>query len=251
VGALQVGLASAHGSPGVSTLALALGVVSASGGPAVVGELDPWGADLSFRLGLGLEPGLGTLAAAGRHGLDGALLTDHSRALVGDLRLLAGRPGRAGSAQTIGLVGKELPSAARAAGVAGWWDLGRLDETSPAWPAALAVDVVVVMAAPTAPGLAHVVPLAERLAGSGPIVAVVLSAAGLGRRGYAEAEVTAALDGRGSAVAVAGRVPDDRLGVTLLERCAPRWASRTALGQAARRLSGELARLGDQTGADG
>jgi hypothetical protein len=243
MGALQVGVASAHGAPGVSTLALALGVVSSDLGPGVVAELDPWGADLSYRLGLGLEPGLGTLAAARRHGLDGGSLAEHSRPLVGGLRLLAGRPGRAGSAQTVGLVGKELPSAARVAGVAGWWDLGRLDEGSPAWPAALAVDVVVLVAAPTAPGLAHVLPLAERLASSGAAVAAVLSAAGLGRRGYREAEVAAALDGRGSAMALAGRLPDDRLGVTLLERCAPRWASRTALGQAARRVAGELGGL--------
>jgi hypothetical protein len=129
--------------------------------------------------------------------------------------------------------------------VAGWWDLGRLDEGSPAWPAALAVDVVVLVAAPTAPGLAHLLPLAERLAGSGAAVAAVLSAAGLGRQGYREAEVAAALDGRGSAMALAGRIPDDRLGVALLERCAPRWASRTALGQAVRRVAGELGRLED------
>ena len=246
----QVALASAHGAPGVTTLVLGLGLVSGGGRPAVIGELDPWGGDLAPRLGLGCEPGLATLAAAGRRGLDAAMLVDHSQPLVDRVRLLAGRPGRAGSAQTVEVVAKELPVAARAAGLGGWWDVGRLDESSAAWPAVLACDVVVLVATATAAGVAHVLALAERLSGSGPVtVAVVVSAVGMGRRALHTTEVAAGLDGRAGIGAVLGRLPDDPVGVAMLERGATRWAGRSALGHAIRGIAAELAAIGESQGS--
>jgi hypothetical protein len=240
----QVAVASAHGAPGCSTVALGLGLVTAGGASVVVCELDPWGGELAPRLGLALEPGLGTLVTAARRAWDAGLIVEHSQLLAGDVRLLPGRPGRTGSCQVVVAVAKELPEVTRLAGMGGVWDLGRLDDTSPAWPAALACDVVVLVARPTAVSLAHLVPLADRLSEAGATVSVAVCGAGRVRGGYGRDEVAAALEGRG-AWPLVGWLPDDPLGVAMLERGVARWASRSRLGRALRTLAEGLDGVAD------
>lgn len=84
-------LASAKGSPGVTTLALALGCLWPR--PVLVAELDPAGGDLAARLGLEPEPGTSTLAAAARHRLDLETLLAHCQPLTPGLGVLMAPPG--------------------------------------------------------------------------------------------------------------------------------------------------------------
>ena len=72
-------LCSAHGSPGVTTTSVALVGVWPEGRRALLVEADPWGGMLAARLGLSDHPGLVSLAAAGRHGLDEGLVWRHAQ----------------------------------------------------------------------------------------------------------------------------------------------------------------------------
>jgi len=65
-----IAFASAKGSPGVTTAVAALAATWPADRPLVVAELDPAGGDLVVRLDLATEPGLVSLAAAGRRELD-------------------------------------------------------------------------------------------------------------------------------------------------------------------------------------
>lgn len=72
-------LCSAHGSPGVTTISLALVGVWPERRRTLLMEADPWGGMLTARLGLSDHPGLVSLAAAGRHGLDEGLVWQHAQ----------------------------------------------------------------------------------------------------------------------------------------------------------------------------
>ncbi len=91
-------LASAKGSPGVSTLAVLL--ARAWPGPALVVEADPAGGDLGARLGLAGEPNLLSLAIGARSGLEPGRVWDHAQALTGGRR-----SGGTGAGVVVGPVG--------------------------------------------------------------------------------------------------------------------------------------------------
>lgn len=89
-----VAIASAKGSPGVTTTALLLGGLWPR--PVLVAELDPAGGDVAYRMpapdGQPLDPqtGLLSLAAAGRKALHPGLVLDHCQQIVGGLDVLVG-----------------------------------------------------------------------------------------------------------------------------------------------------------------
>lgn len=89
-----VAFASAKGSPGVTTTALAMGALWPR--PVIVAECDASGADVPLRMeradGGVLDPdrGLLSLAAAGRKGLHPDLVQAHTQRLVGGLDVLVG-----------------------------------------------------------------------------------------------------------------------------------------------------------------
>ena len=255
---VQVAVASAKGSPGASTLALVMGLLWPE--PVVIGDLDPAGSDLPGRLPALAGAGAASLAAAARHGLSWDLLESHAQSLSASCRVLVGRPDRVLSAGAVQVLAPGLPGTARSAGVAGIWDVGRLGPTSPAWLAVSACDLVIVVARPTAPDLAHMVPLAQQLLESGVDVGLVVASPRLRRGARREQEVSAEVARRlGGRVVTLGRIPFDSLGVSMAERVQPRWAGRSALGVAVRQLvaaisvtvsaadSGETAREGDET----
>ena len=242
---IQVALVSAKNSPGVTTLASALGLLWPN--PVVVGELDPMGGDLAARLPVSMEPGLLTLAAAARHGASGELLAEHTQRLTPICAVLVGRAGRVLSAGAVRLLAPDLPAAATAGGLSGIWDLGRLEPDSPAWPAAASCHLVVLVARPTAAELAHVVPLAEDLAAAGSRTGLVVVSPRRGRRGYRDEDVGVALAERsGITLPILGRVPFDPLGVSMAERVLPRWAGRSALGTAVRGVVDAISRSGSE-----
>lgn len=78
-----VALASAKASPGVTTTALALAAAWPDGRPVTVFEADTDGGDLAAWLGLASQPSLVTLAAEGRHRLDGDSLARHTQSWPG------------------------------------------------------------------------------------------------------------------------------------------------------------------------
>jgi hypothetical protein len=213
-------------------------------GPVVVGELDPAGGDLAGRLPMSSTlAGVGALAAAARHGVTWALLLEHSQALTSTCRVLIGRPDRVFSAGAVGLLADGLPRAARSADVAGIWDLGRLEPSSPAWAAVGPCDLVVVVARPTAVDLAHAVPLVDALLGAGAAVGLVVASPRRGKRSYRNEEISVALGRRVQGwLRTLGRVPFDPVGVSMVEKVLPRWAGRCALGGAARQLVDAISR---------
>ncbi len=116
-----VAFASAKGSPGVTTTALAMGALWPR--PVIVAECDASGADIPLRMenaaGGVLDPdrGLLSLAAAGRKGLRSDLVLAHTQRVIGGLDVL---------------VGPRIPE--QAAGMTNFWPLlGAALDALPGW----------------------------------------------------------------------------------------------------------------------
>ncbi len=152
---------SLKGSPGATTLALALADRwPAEGGEPLVVEADPAGGDLGARFGLAAGRGLVSLAAAGRRGGGQPRpLADHVQPLPGGLQVLPAPAGAEHARQVLGeLAGggwSLLWSAAQADGQTLIVDCGRLDPLTPAAPALRAADVLLLVVRPRDDELAH------------------------------------------------------------------------------------------------
>ena len=85
-------LVSAHGSPGVTTTALALAATWPEPRGCLLVEADPFGGVIAARYGLGDSPGLSTLAATARGGFDDDAVEAHTQRLPGGLAVLVGPP---------------------------------------------------------------------------------------------------------------------------------------------------------------
>ncbi len=230
-------LAAAKASPGVTTTTVAVAAAWPAERQVLVVEADPGGGDLAAWFGLGVEPGLVSLAAARRAAASS--VQGHAQPLPGGLPVLPGPPGAEQAAATLGLLPAEL-----LAGLDGLdgtdvlADLGRLDPGSAALPLARAARLLVLVARPTLAELQH---LAHRVAALREVsraLGVVL----VGDGPYPPAEVARAL-----AVEVLGTLPADRHGARLLGGTAAGMPGlrRTRLLRAARTLADDLpGRLG-------
>ncbi|HET6953761.1 MAG TPA: hypothetical protein VFI47_25525, partial [Acidimicrobiales bacterium] len=190
-----IAFASAKGSPGVTTTVAALAATWPRERNLHVVELDPSGGDLVVRFDLTLEPGLVTLAAAGRRDLDADLYLAHTQELPGD------------GSDDAAPVRRVLPApvAAEQAGVAltalrgsmvrvlgsldgdVLIDCGRLDPTSPAVDVATGADLLVMVARPVVAEVHH---LAARLASLRPRALSLLL---VGDRPYSVSDVATAV----------------------------------------------------------
>lgn len=89
-----IAVASAKGSPGVTTVSLAMGALWER--PAIVAECDPSGGDVAWRMPapdgqvLDAQTGLLSLVAAGRKSLHPGLVRQHTQTIVGGLEVLVG-----------------------------------------------------------------------------------------------------------------------------------------------------------------
>lgn len=243
----MVAILSIKGSPGVTTLCVALAARWPDPGRAVVVEADPAGGDIAMRFGLDQAPGLLSLAAAARREADPGLVWRHSQALPGDLPVVAAPPdatrARGALAALAPLEGSgPLRTAADEPSAVVVVDCGRVDAGSPAMPAVRAADVAVVLTRSGADNLAH---LARRMPEIGawsrrPFLL-------LAGRGHSIAEVSRELG-----VTPLGRVPDDPRGAEVLSGRGSRlrWhrigPSRSPLGQAAH----DIATFLDSTGTE-
>ncbi len=143
-------MASAR-SPGLTTAALVLGMSWPKPGKVIVAELDPDGGTISGRHAANPDPGLKTLAAAGRHYLSPPLVTSHLQTLPTGVPVLMGpaSPDRCtaalGALNPVGLGAtlREIPGFDIIA------DCGRIDSSSPALPVVREADAVVFVVRPS------------------------------------------------------------------------------------------------------
>jgi hypothetical protein len=228
-----VAVCADKGSPGVTTLALALGLVWP--GQRMLLEADPAGADLAFRLhhadsrgeggggrgvGLASEPSVLSLAVDARTGLATGSLPGYVQQTRLGVAVIPGPP----TAEDHHPMRDLWPQVAREA--AAWGgvviaDLGRLQPWHPALPLVQAATVVLVLARPDVEGLYRVrhrvTELGHLLSGGddAPGVAVAV----LASRGQSRAAVdhaTRVLAASGSSAVVVGVVAVDPSGVGAL-----------------------------------
>lgn len=173
----------------MSTVWLLTGVAAAAAGREVVlAEADPSGNDTAVTLAdVGENPGLVTLAAAGRRGLpDPAVVADHARAIGDGALLIPGPLSGEETAASLSAVAAPLAGLAAADPRLWFFDVGRLWTGSPALPFAQAAVLVVLVCRP-GPTDALALPArvtALRRAGCAQLVLVCI-----GKGPYAAAEV--------------------------------------------------------------
>ncbi len=154
-------MASAR-SPGLTTAVVALGLSWPEARQVFVAELDPDGGTISGWHAAHPDPGLKTLAAAGRHYLSPGLVTSHLQTLPGGLPVLMSPPSpdrctaALGALNPVGL-GKTLRAIPDFDVIA---DCGRIDSSSPALPVLREADAVIFVVRPS---LREIVGLRSRL----------------------------------------------------------------------------------------
>ena len=194
-------LCSAHGSPGVTTTALALAGVWPERRRCLLVEADPFGGVIAARLGLNDTPGLASLASVARRGLDTELAWRHAQKLPGGLPVLVGPP----SAEQAHAVLRDLARV-----LADWCvterdvdvivDCGRIAPGSPILEVMVQAEKVLVLTRPSADQLRPAAHQLRTLDTSGTRVGLLL----VGDTPYGPAEVASALG-----VDVAGMVAFD------------------------------------------
>lgn len=226
---------SHRGAPGATTtglLAAALWPTPAGMGKAFV-EADPAGGVLALRFGLGVEPGLTSMAAAVRHGANRGALVDHCQELPGGLRVVCAPATGDVTARILDesgvVMGEWLSGLADTDVIA---DVGRIGSTSAAAGLVAAADVVVFVARPVPdqlhPGAAEL----TRLAKSGLKVGWCL----IGDRPYGPGEVEATYG-----IPVFGVVDvDDRAAGMVWSQAPARKLARTGLVRSTRDVVGHL-----------
>ncbi|WP_300015847.1 chromosome partitioning protein [Pseudonocardia sp.] len=265
--AVLVAVASVKGSPGVTTLCVALAACWPDPAGVVVVEADPAGGDVAMRFGLAQSPGLFSLAAATRGGVtplgsrveNAQLLWRHAQVLPGDVPVVASPPdaGRARGALAVlaspepagRLAPGPLLAAAEHPGAVLVADCGRVEPESPAMPLLRSADVLVLLSGAHADDLAH---LARRVPeiGAWSRRPVLLLADRDAHRGHSIAAVARELG-----VAPLARVPFDPRGAAVLSgrRSTLRWhhsgPGRSLLGQSAREIAELLAPRGPDPSA--
>lgn len=239
---MLVAVCSLKGSPGVTTLAIALAARWPGGARRVLVECDPSGGDVAARFSLAASPGLVSLAAAMRRGSDPALLWRHTQRLPGGLAVISAHPGADQTHVALtALVSDTAPGeesvivqAARDPGVVVIADCGRADSTSPALPLIRAAEVMLLVSRTHADDLAHLVTRLETVGRWSARPALVLTG-----DGYGTADITRELG-----VPALARIPEDRRGAAVLcgRPGGRRGPARSPLGRAAAGLAVALAK---------
>jgi MinD-like ATPase involved in chromosome partitioning or flagellar assembly len=188
-----IALCSAHGSPGVTTTALTLAATWPEERRCLLVEADPFGGVTGARYGLSDTPGMASLAAVARRGLDEEVVWLNAQQLPGGVDVLVG-PGSADEAHAV---------LRDVAGILADWatDHGEIDvivDCGRLAPTLATLDVVVTKAdvamVLTRPSLDQLRPAAHRLAAleaSGAEVSLLL----VGDEPYGRDEVAAAVRG--------------------------------------------------------
>lgn len=217
------------GAPGATTLALALALTvrSTHEDPVVLVDADPDGGDMAARLGLPSSPGLVTLAAAARRGLDTEDIFHSTRDVFPGVQLLAAPSSPEQSSSSLMALRRAL--AAVLDGRTSVVDVGRWTPRSPASDLVAAATAAVLVIHPSLSGVAHARYQFEQLATACPNVVVAC----LGSRPYDESHVADVL---GTQQVVA--LPVDRHGAHHLfaRPRSDRWLRRSPLLRASRAI---------------
>ena len=233
---MLLAVCSLKGSPGVTTLCLALAARWTGPHQPVVIEADPAGGDLVARFRLATAPGLVSLAAAARHSDDPGLLWQHTQRLPAAVAVVSGPVG----AEQARLAVRELTRAGqggvlRAAAdrpdVVVIADCGRVDPDSPALPVIRAADAMLLLARARDDELAHVAGKLHHAGTWNRRPGFVLVG-----NGYRTSDVARELR-----IDIAGRIPHDPTGAAIL--CGQRGTSphRSGIGRVAAQLAHDLA----------
>lgn len=227
---------SQKGSPGATLTALAVAAAwpTTPGRRKLFLEADPDGGVIAVRYRLGREPGLLSLAAAGRHGINRGDLWSHTQEIPGGLPVVVApdRPDQATAALTTSgaTLGPWLQSLPDVDVIA---DVGRFSPSSPAQTFAATADLVVMVARPNAE---QIQPGAERLKAlqmRTPNVGWCL----IGSKPYSAEEIEAV-----HGIQVLGSIADDPRGANALETGAsPVRVRRSALVRSAATFAASLA----------
>lgn len=157
-----IAVAGTKGAPGVTTASVGIACFLREKHAAVVVEADPDGGCLAARLELAQEPGLSTLAAAGRHELSETVLAGHLQGGPVGIGLVVSpsAPSQARAAlRAATTLGRTLSGLSEIDVVV---DVGRLDPESPSLSLVDAAELVLLLATPTLDGAdAAAVRLAE------------------------------------------------------------------------------------------
>ena len=188
-------VASAKGSPGTTSTALRLsfeiGRRLGSLYPAsCLVDADPDGGDVALILGLAAAPSVATLALAGRHGFNEAVLISHTQrsAVLPGVAVLTGVAGR-GQRSAVSWLSKPLGELARRSNLPVIVDAGRVGSVDPARPLYAAADRVVLVCDPSTPSIVHTRSALIALAAEGIEAGVAL----VGEPGEPAVEVARAL----------------------------------------------------------
>jgi MinD-like ATPase involved in chromosome partitioning or flagellar assembly len=192
-----IAFASAKGSPGVTTAVTSLAATWPADRDLVVVEIDPAGGDLVVRFDLATEPGLVTLAAAGRRQLGADTLMAHTQPFPvaahegqGSRHVLVAPVSAEQAGASLGALRTGLAGALSALDVDVLVDCGRLDPSSPAYDVAAGADLLVMVARPIVAEVHH---LSSRLASLKVSNASLLT---VGEKPYSVAEVAHAVGTR-------------------------------------------------------
>jgi MinD-like ATPase involved in chromosome partitioning or flagellar assembly len=219
--AVLVGVVSAKGSPGATTAGLGIATRWPTG-PGVLVEADPAGGDLAARFGLGLGPGLASMAVAARHTHPPPDPSVWTRVLPSGVRVVPAAPGGAAAAALTALAGQghRLLSALADAYPVVVVDAGRWIHGSPADGLLSACQVVLLV---TSSELEQISQCQARIGALRRLVGDVRLLLVQVRGGWPAGEVGAALG-----LPVAGALPVDGRGAGVLSgRLVPRNGWRT------------------------
>lgn len=228
-----IGLVSPKHAPGVTTASVALALAAGEG--ALVVEADPAGGDIAARAGLPLEPGLLTMAAAGRHG--SSVLTMRPQHLPSGVDAVVAPTNPDQTSAALGAIADRLAVAARGWDVA-CIDCGRWSPLTSVPVVLAACDVVVVVTDPTVAGIEHVRCRLDAISAIGPPVTVLL----VGDRPYGADEVEQAVG-----VPIAGTLGVDPRGAVSVYAGPPRLARKSQLCRSAHPVLERLADMATRT----
>jgi MinD-like ATPase involved in chromosome partitioning or flagellar assembly len=152
-----IALAGCKGSPGVTTLAMALAVARArqEGSAALLVEADPAGGTIAARCGLRLDPGLATLAASARRSIDAAMVDRHAQLLPSGTRVLLAPTSAQHTGRALRALSAALASALEAEDGSVLLDVGRWAADSPAADLLACASLTILVLRPTIEGVEH------------------------------------------------------------------------------------------------
>lgn len=170
-----IAVAAAKSSPGVSTVAELVVQLRPGDRRCVLLDCDPAGGDWLLRPGAAREPGLVSLATAGRRDLVGEELLRHLQRFGEGLEVLVGPAAGRQAWGALELLGDRLVAhLLQLEAIDAVVDCGALSPASPALPVVRGAELVILVSRPTARGVVHLAPWVEQLVAEGVDVVVAL-----------------------------------------------------------------------------